>query len=154
MIDAGVHHLGQHQFRRRRHLLHADGHVLDGVVLAVMREFELPEAADAEIDVGKAAPSFVAGAEQRRGVGARAVADPEGRRDRAGDDPLQVALVDLARRMSAGADPVREHMGMAIDDHVALPGPIFSPPTGAVDCGRRCALGDAQRPQPMLELRC
>ena len=98
VIDAGVHHLGQHQFRRRRHVLHAHRHVLDGVVFAVMRELELPETADAEIDVGEAGPAFVSGPEQRLGVGARAVTDAEGRCDRPGDDPLQVALVDLARR--------------------------------------------------------
>ena len=126
VIDAGVHHLGQHQLRRRRHLLHAHGHVLDGVVFPVMRELELSETADAEIDVREAGPPFVSGAEQGLGVGARAIADSEGRGDRPGEDPLQVALVDVARRMSAGADPVREHVSVAIDDHVSLSGPGVS----------------------------
>jgi hypothetical protein len=34
--------------------------------------------------------------------------------------------VDVARRMSAGADPVREHVSVAIDDHVSLSGPRVS----------------------------
>ena len=88
-----------------------------------MRELELTETTDAEIDVREAGPSLVSGPEQRLGVSALAVPEAVGRRDRACDDALQVALVDLACRMSAGADPVREHVGVAIDDHVSLPGP-------------------------------
>jgi len=34
-----------------------------------MRELELPETADAEIDVGEAGPPFVSGPEQGLGVG-------------------------------------------------------------------------------------
>ena len=79
VIDAGIHHLRQHQLRRRRHLLHADRHVLDDVVLARVGELELAEAADPEIDVGEPAPARIVGAEQRARVGARPVARAEGR---------------------------------------------------------------------------
>ena len=130
VIDAGIHHLRQHQLRRRRHLLHADRHVLDDVVLALVRELELAEAADAEIDVGEPAPARVVGAVQRLGVGARPVARAEGRGRRPRDHALQVAVMDVARRMSAGADPVREHVGVAIDDHAFPSGPDIVHRTG------------------------
>ena len=50
MVDAGIGHLREHQVRRSHHLLHADRHVLDVIVLAVDGELELAVAADAEID--------------------------------------------------------------------------------------------------------
>ena len=119
VIDAGIHHLRQHQLRRRRHLLHADRHVLDDVVLARVRELELAEAADPEIDVGEPAPACIVGAVQRARVGARPVARAEGRGRRPRDHALQVAVMEVARRMSAGADPVREDVGVAVDDHAS-----------------------------------
>src|SRR5205823_11716417 len=75
-----------------------------------------------EIDVREAGPSLVAGPEQRLGVSALAVAKAEGRRDRACDDALQVALVHLARGMPAGADPVREHVGRSEERRVGKEG--------------------------------
>src|SRR4030095_7657867 len=87
------------------------------MVLALVRELELAEAADAEIDVCQPAPARVIGAVQRLGVGARPIARAEGRGGRSRDHALQVAIMGIARRMSAGADPVREHVGVAIYDH-------------------------------------
>ena len=51
------------------------------------------------------------------GLTSHAVAHPEGRGRRAGDVLLDVLQVDVDRGMPAGAVPVLEHVGMAVDDH-------------------------------------
>jgi hypothetical protein len=45
------------------------------------------------------------------------------------DHALQVAVVNVARRMSAGAHPMRENMGVAVDDHAVLQSRSLSPAT-------------------------
>ena len=52
-------------------LLHADRHVLDDMVLALVSELELAEAAHPKIDVGQAAPARVVRAITARSVSAR-----------------------------------------------------------------------------------
>ena len=51
MIDSRVAHLGDHQLGRCLDLLHAHGHVLDGVVFPFERELKLPITANAETDI-------------------------------------------------------------------------------------------------------
>src|SRR5204862_209264 len=62
-------------------------------------------------------PGVVALAEQQPGLHPHAVAHPEGFGSRARDVLLDVLQVDVDRGMTAGAVPVLEHVGMAVDDH-------------------------------------
>jgi hypothetical protein len=94
--------------------------VLSVVVIAVDGEFELAEAADAEVDIAQSAPSRVIRTDQRLGVGGRSIAHTIGACHRAGDHALQVFDVQVARRMAAGADPVLNDVGVAVDDHRAI----------------------------------
>ena len=98
-------------------VLHADRHVLDRVVLALMRELEPAIAADAEADILEPRPGIVAVAEQKARLDAHAVANAEGLGGRPRDVLLDVFQMDVDGGMSAGAVPVLEYVGMAVDDH-------------------------------------
>ena len=120
MVDRGIDHLRDHELGRADHLLHADGHVLHVVVLALPREGELPVLTDAEAHLGQSRPGVVARAEQHRRPDLRAVARPIRPGGRTGHDLLQVLQVYRARRVSARPLPVLEDMGVAVDDHELL----------------------------------
>ena len=60
MVHAGDRHLREHELGRADDLLHAHRQVLDVVILALVGERELAEAADAEVHVGQPGPGVVA----------------------------------------------------------------------------------------------
>ena len=127
MIDAGIGHLGQHQLRRCFQVLHADGHVLGVVVLAIDGEFKLAEAADAEVDIAQSVSSRLIRTDQRLGVGRRSVACTIGARHRASDHALQVFHVQVACWMATA--PIQFWITWAWQSTIIGPFP---------DAGRRC----------------
>ena len=105
VVDAGIEHLRQHQFRRRDDLLHADRHILRMVIFAVDGEVQPAVIADAEIHVLQSGPGIVALFKEKLAGELFAVARAIDAGRRARLYFLDVAAVDFAGRVPARALP-------------------------------------------------
>jgi hypothetical protein len=117
VVDGGVGHLRQHELRRANELLHADRKILDVIVVTLVSKTELAEASHMEPTSVKPAHVLSSGRNSIGGFDFETVTNAKCPGCRPRHHLLQIFKVHGARRMPAGALPVRKHVGVTVDDH-------------------------------------